>query len=146
MNEKLIPEITVERGYNYTFIVETGGDPRNPARFHPFYITDSAEGGFGQLLEHQRKRQKIFAGVEYDAENYPQPTAAGRYCEYMHNRSDQSANSNTFEEFKKTLHLECEQGEPAELVWHVAGDTPNEVYYQVISVSVSVLFYFIFEQ
>lgn len=32
INEMLIPEITVERGQNYTFIVEGGNDKTNPAR------------------------------------------------------------------------------------------------------------------
>lgn len=101
------------------------------SRYHPLYITDSPEGGFGQLLSHQQKRQKVFAGVEWDENNYPKPSAAGRYCEYVHNRTDQSDNSKTFEDFRKTLHLECEEGEPAELVWYVKPDTPDEVYYQV---------------
>lgn len=32
INDLLIPEITVERGQTYTFIVEGGNDPANPAR------------------------------------------------------------------------------------------------------------------
>ena len=32
VNEMLIPEITVERGQNYTFIVEGGNDKTNPAK------------------------------------------------------------------------------------------------------------------
>ncbi|XP_014230471.1 protein Skeletor, isoforms B/C isoform X2 [Trichogramma pretiosum] len=130
INDKLIPEITVERGQNYTFVVEGGKDKTNPARYHPFYITDSPEGGFGQLTDSQQRRQKVYAGVEYDGNNYPYPTAAGRYCEYKHRRTDQSAKSETFEEFFATLRLECEEGEPATIVWHVDEDTPDLVYYQ----------------
>ncbi|KAL7307218.1 hypothetical protein TKK_0000941 [Trichogramma kaykai] len=130
VNDKLIPEITVERGQNYTFVVEGGKDKTNPARYHPFYITDSPEGGFGQLTDSQQRRQKVYAGVEYDGNNYPYPTAAGRYCEYKHRRTDQSAKSETFEEFFATLRLECEEGEPATMVWHVEEDTPDLVYYQ----------------
>ena len=29
----------------YTFVVEAGNDPNDGPRFHPFYITDSDEGG-----------------------------------------------------------------------------------------------------
>lgn len=32
INDLLIPKITVERGRSYTFIVEGGNDPVNPAR------------------------------------------------------------------------------------------------------------------
>lgn len=71
----LIPEIYVERGQTYTFIVEGGNDRTNPARYHPFYITDSSEGGFGQKSEAEQKKQRVFAGVRYDAEGYPYPTA-----------------------------------------------------------------------
>jgi hypothetical protein len=52
-----------------------GNDPTNPARYHPFYITDSSEGGFGQKNEDQQRRQRVFAGVSYDSEGYPYPTA-----------------------------------------------------------------------
>lgn len=44
-------------------------------RYHPFYITDSSEGGFGQKSEAQQRRQNVYAGVEYDDERYPYPTA-----------------------------------------------------------------------
>lgn len=59
INNLLIPEITVERGQTYTFIVEGGDDSTNPARYHPFYITDSREGGFGQKSEYEQKKQKV---------------------------------------------------------------------------------------
>lgn len=78
LNDKLIPEVYVERGQTYTFVVEGGNDRTNPARYHPFYITDSKEGGFGQKREDQQRRQRVFAGVSYDAEGYPYPTA-GKY-------------------------------------------------------------------
>lgn len=32
INDKLIPELTVERGQTYTFVVETGGSTSDPAR------------------------------------------------------------------------------------------------------------------
>jgi hypothetical protein len=75
INDMLIPEIYVERGQTYTFIVEGGKDQTNPARYHPFYITDSSEGGFGQKSEREQKKQRVFAGVRYDADGEPYPTA-----------------------------------------------------------------------
>ncbi|CAG5020852.1 unnamed protein product [Parnassius apollo] len=130
INDQLIPEIYVERGQTYTFLVEGGDDRTNPAKFHPFYISDSSEGGFGQKREEDQRKQRVFAGVAYDNEGYPYPTAVGRYCEWTHKTIDQSATSETFEDYMKTLQLECNEGEPAVLNWTVAHETPDLVYYQ----------------
>ena len=35
----------MERGRTYTFLVYGGDDPTNAANYHPFYITDSVNGG-----------------------------------------------------------------------------------------------------
>ncbi|KOC68274.1 Protein Skeletor, isoforms B/C [Habropoda laboriosa] len=120
INDLLIPEITVERGQTYTFIVEGGNDPTNPAR----------RGGFSQNTEAAQMAQRVYAGVKYDADGYPYPTAAGRYCEWVHKTVDMSADMETFENFFETLRLECDKGEPAKLVWTVSEDTPDMVYYQ----------------
>ncbi|CAK9799996.1 Protein Skeletor, isoforms B/C [Anthophora plagiata] len=130
INDLLLPEITVERGQTYTFIVEGGDDPANPARYHPLYITDSPEGGFSQKTEEAQMAQRVYAGVMYDSDGYPYPTAAGRYCEWVHNTVDMSADMETFQNFFETLRLECDKGEPAKLVWTVTEDTPDIVYYQ----------------
>lgn len=39
LNDLLIPELYVERGEKYTFIVEGGDKSSNPARYHPFYVS-----------------------------------------------------------------------------------------------------------
>lgn len=75
LNDLLIPELVVERGQTYTFIVEGGDKPAQPAKYHPFYITDSSEGGYGQKTDAEQKRQIVYAGVEFDSEDYPVPTA-----------------------------------------------------------------------
>lgn len=74
INDQLIPELVVERGKTYTFTVEGGNDPSNPARYHPFYICDSSEGGYGQKSNAKQARQKVFAGVSFEGE-YPEPSA-----------------------------------------------------------------------
>ncbi|CAH2261772.1 jg14175 [Pararge aegeria aegeria] len=130
INDLLIPEIYVERGKSYIFLVEGGDDRTNPAKFHPFYISDSSEGGFGQKKEEDQRKQRVFAGVAYDNEGYPYPTTVGRYCEWIHKTTDQSATSKTFEDYMQTLQLECSDGEPAVLNWTVAHETPDLVYYQ----------------
>uniref|UniRef100_A0A182WYF8 DOMON domain-containing protein n=1 Tax=Anopheles quadriannulatus TaxID=34691 RepID=A0A182WYF8_ANOQN len=132
MNDLLIPEIYVERGQTYTFIVEGGDETTQPAKYHPLYITSSHEGGYGQLTEAQKRRETVYAGVEYDADGYAYPTAAGRYCEWKHKTIDRSAEIATFDEYKKTLQLSCDDpnGQPAYLNWTVVDETPDLVYYQ----------------
>jgi heme/copper-type cytochrome/quinol oxidase subunit 3 len=58
-------------------------------------------------------------------------SAAGRYCEWQHITVDKSSDIETFEDYKKTLKLECEHGEASVLNWTVSQDTPDLVYYQV---------------
>ncbi|XP_048001488.1 protein Skeletor, isoforms B/C [Leguminivora glycinivorella] len=130
INDLLIPELYVERGKTYTFIVEGGDDQTNPAKFHPFYISDSSEGGYGQKRPEDQNKQRVFAGVARDNEGYAYPTAVGRYCEWTHKSTDQSAVSDTFEAYTKTLQLECNEGQPGTLNWTVAEETPDLVYYQ----------------
>lgn len=65
----------MERGQTYTFVVEGGDRPANPAQFHPFYITDSPEGGFAQKTDDERLLETPFAGVERDSDEYEVATA-----------------------------------------------------------------------
>ena len=55
LNGLLIPKVEVYRGFQYTFIVEGGSDPSNPARYHPFYITSSDRGGL--LIKSEEEQQ-----------------------------------------------------------------------------------------
>lgn len=105
-------------------------------RYHPFYITTSREGGYGQKSPEERAKQSVYAGVEYDPDGYPYPTAAGRYCEWTHRSIDKSSESDTFEDFMETLRLECDQGKPAYLNWTVPMDAPDILYYQVNDLTV----------
>jgi len=59
INGLLIPEMTVIRGKTYTFVIEGGNDKKQPAKFHPFYITDDPEGGYEFASEEKRRQVKI---------------------------------------------------------------------------------------
>jgi hypothetical protein len=54
INGTIIPELVVERGRTYTFLVYGGEDPADNSNYHPFYITDSINGG--RLLNTQQER------------------------------------------------------------------------------------------
>ena len=60
INGLLIPEINVVRGKTYTFVVEGGLDPETPARYHPFYITDDAIGGYEHKTLEERAVRIIY--------------------------------------------------------------------------------------
>lgn len=55
LNGLLIPRVELYRGFEYTFIIEGGSDPSNPARYHPFYITSSDRGGLLVKSAEERK-------------------------------------------------------------------------------------------
>jgi hypothetical protein len=95
--------------------------------------SDSDEGGYGQKTQSVQSRQTIYAGVRFESDGYPQPTAAGRYCEWQIMTVDKSSEIESFEEYMKTLKLHCEPGESAYLNWTVSFDTPDLVYYQVMA-------------
>ena len=54
INGTLIPELVVERGKTYTFIIEGGNDTNDLSNYHPFYISDSIGGGRLQNTEEER--------------------------------------------------------------------------------------------
>lgn len=45
----LIPELHLQRGITYTFRVAGGWDNSTQSKYHPFYITDSVDGGYEQV-------------------------------------------------------------------------------------------------
>ncbi|KAF0293008.1 Protein Skeletor, isoforms B/C [Amphibalanus amphitrite] len=131
INGQLIPELYVRRGETYTFIVEGGNDPSNPAEYHPLYITDDKEGGFANKDAAGRRQERVFAGVNAGAIGGAIPTAAGRACNYKPRSGiDMADKVATFEEYAQTLEVKCQPGQPARLVWTVQADTPETVYYQ----------------
>ena len=45
INDTLVPVLKLRRNVTYIFIVEAGNDPNDGPNYHPFYITDSEDGG-----------------------------------------------------------------------------------------------------
>lgn len=132
VNGYIVPELTVQRGRVYTFIVEGGRDDDQSAKHHPLYITSDPEGGYEFKDHNQRSKETIFAGIGRDRRGNNYPTAAGRLCEFKVPLSDPNPPEayNTFEEFQQTLELKCEDGAPANLRWRPTKNTPDQVYYQ----------------
>ena len=59
INRTLIPELVVERGRTYTFLVYGGNNPADDSNYHPFYITNSNNGGRLLNTEQQRAVREI---------------------------------------------------------------------------------------
>ena len=55
INSLIIPEITVMRNKEYTFIINGGDNPDQTANYHPFYITDDEVGGYAQKTPEDRQ-------------------------------------------------------------------------------------------
>ena len=57
INDSMIPVLRLRRNVTYTFIVEAGNDPNDGPNYHPFYITDSEDGGI--LLDTPEQRMVV---------------------------------------------------------------------------------------
>lgn len=109
VDDLLIPEIHVTRGHSYTFIIETGDNRTDPTRYHPFYITESREGGGmhrPELLNTPGHR--AYAGVDF-RHGFANPAPGlGRYCELRESNPTLSYAVHSIEEYRKTLRLQCD--------------------------------------
>ncbi|XP_067928639.1 protein Skeletor, isoforms B/C-like [Watersipora subatra] len=129
INGVLIPELHLERGVSYTFLVGGGTDPSEGSMYHPFYFTDSIKGGYAT-----NSNGTIYPGkVNGKTENY----AVGGYCEWKltsHAIADLDKGSvyNCFETFKADMYLDCTDGsdEYTEFVFTPDSSTPDILYYQ----------------
>lgn len=72
----------------------------------------------------------VYAGAEVLPDGKVR-LATGRYCEWKHKTVDLAEEVDTFEEYKATLRLQCDPGQPGTFYWTPDSDTPNTVYYQV---------------
>ncbi|XP_065916176.1 protein Skeletor, isoforms B/C-like [Dysidea avara] len=134
IDNTLIPVLRVRRGVTYTFIVEAGDDVNDGPNYHPFYITNSIDGGI--LLDtpeqRARKNEVVYAGFDVDTNT---PLAAGRHCQHVETSSSgnvATSCSNSLEDYLNTLTVSCEgdESEAAILTWTPDDNTPDLVYYQ----------------
>ncbi|XP_064399010.1 mucin-2-like isoform X2 [Halichondria panicea] len=128
INDTLVPELVVQRGQTYTFMVEAGNTPANPANYHPLYITDDIHGSRVFKTPEEKKAETVFAGFD-ENDNV---TAAGRLCACTEGaeaaRVRESCGSR--QDYEESLECSCRDGEPAILIWTPDADTPDIVYYQ----------------
>lgn len=109
INDLLIPELHLIRGHNYTFLIETGNNASFREHYHPFYITDSREGGeYNQLKLGNLPGQRLYAGVRLRGGVADPSAGTGRYCELKVDRKVDIYTLASIEEFRKTLTLACE--------------------------------------
>ncbi|XP_030841370.1 protein Skeletor, isoforms B/C [Strongylocentrotus purpuratus] len=119
INGQLIPVLTLSRGKTYTFLVSGGDEPSVNANYHPFYITDDSAGGYAQLSQDEQQNITIYAGPE-----------EGPLCQWESTDETGSPDDYTsFEDYKNTLTVVCQSGEPGVLVWTVPMDAPDLLYY-----------------
>lgn len=130
INGLLIPEIHVVRGKTYTFVVEGGLDPEFAAGYHPFYITDDPEGGYEFKTPQERRKVKVFAGVQKTRGGGTEATATGRLCEWKEDPKQPAKKFSSFGAYQRSLSLNCQEGQPGILQWTPDRQTPDVVYYQ----------------
>ena len=55
VNGYIIPKLQLKRNVTYTFTVNGGKDANVQANYHPFYITNDADGGYFQLTDAEKE-------------------------------------------------------------------------------------------
>lgn len=135
INGLLIPELVLERGQSYRFVVEGGNDKTSASARHPLYLTDSSEGGYEFKLDDERAKERIFGGVALRGDGQYVPTAEGRLCEWKQTKNALSNPDqyNSFAAYQKSLKLECSPGQASILKFTPDSDTPDLIYYQCYS-------------
>ena len=141
-------------------LLQGGDNPDRPESYHPFYITDNPEGGYGRKSTDERRivsgaqngrivaclyysrgysQETIFAGVDpLGGVSSEIPTGVGPLCEFVPrdggSADSKAQESDTFDDYRNSLDVACETDRNAEfgwVNWTVPEDTPDLVYYQV---------------
>ena len=138
----MAPELTLQRGKEYTFVVETGLGTDPKGTFHPFYITDDVFGGRQIKAELEAKSEHVYAGVTLGRQGGIVPSAMGKLCRWNSPRPMMTYAS--YKDFHRDLVLNCEAEPPSmasllrsthvnnpSILKFVPDNTmPDELYYQ----------------
>lgn len=132
INGLMVPELVLERGQTYRFVVEGGNDKTSYSRRHPLYLTDSPDGGFDFKTDDERQKEGIFAGVGLRADGQFVPTAEGRLCEWKQTKQTLADPDQypSFAAYQRTLKLDCLPGQAGMLKFTPDSNTPDIIYYQ----------------
>ena len=143
VNGSLIPKLVLRRGVTYTFRVNGGDNPTNDPKYHPFYLTDSPEGGYFQLSPSERLEENPLVGIIITNED-----SAGVYdfeaigtapiCEYTTTTDSIGAQLQSYDEYFATLDSSC-ASDPTILTQAVVleftpdDSTPDTIYYHCVT-------------
>lgn len=132
INGLLVPEIVLERGQTYRFVIEGGSDKTSSSRRHPFYLTDSPEGGFDFKTDDERQKERVFGGIGMRPDGQYVPTAEGRLCEWKQTKQTLSDPDQypSFAAYQRSLKLDCMPGQAGMLKFTPDSNTPDFIYYQ----------------
>lgn len=132
INGYLSPSVYLKRNTKYRFLVEGGSNPYDPKSYHPMIITDEPHGAYSQLTEEQKKDVRVLAGIGYSVRGDSRPTAAGRMCLWKHTAEGdrrKDVEFGTFERYRNSLTLNCDEGKPAILEFTPNKSWPDVAYY-----------------
>lgn len=132
INGLLLPELVLERGSTYRFIVEGGNDRTRIEHRHPLYLTDSPDGGYEFKTDSERQGEQLFAGVAMRPNGQLVPQAEGRLCEWRPTNATKLNFDDypTFGQFQRSLKLSCDRGVASSFKFTPTSQTPASLYYQ----------------
>ncbi|XP_055333028.1 LOW QUALITY PROTEIN: protein Skeletor, isoforms B/C-like [Paramacrobiotus metropolitanus] len=146
INGKMAPELILRRGETYHFLVYGGMYPQAQPRFHPFYLTTDPSGGFGSKFPADKQKEEaagIVAGINKLPNGDYEPVTVGQYCAFVQSGSTDPDAFMSFEEFNRTLRLQCDGSPPGVLPvgdgvaglleWTPSPVDPAHLYYQCYS-------------
>jgi DOMON domain len=143
LNGNLIPQMVMERGTTYNFLVNGGVDPSDDSNYHPFYLTDSSRGGYFQLSPQERLEETPLAGIEIveaDANGVYDfiPTGVAPICRYEVTSESSAAALGPYPDWLSTLDSSCAwddalTSQAAVVSFTPVQNTPDKIYYHCVT-------------
>lgn len=107
INGLLAPELTLQRGKEYTFVIETGVGSDPAQTFHPFYVTSDPAGGRQLKTELEARAEQVYGGISVNGQGKVMPSAMGKLCRWTSSRPAMTFAN--FLDFHNSLELKCEK-------------------------------------